>query len=217
MAENDNSIKANLEEINTKKDTTSTISFRLPTWLKAKVLEVADSKGQSPSGFSSFVVYKATMEGLVSQEDYDQLKEDLQEAERKNDTWEKAYKELEEKKQELDKRPNQKQLDELKKEKDKLSKQVTDLQKQLKQAETDKSKTDNAKDKQIKELEKQLEQMRQVAKQKGNERQSEAKKCEQLEKKATEMQYYINRHAAGLFQKPKQFVDGVPTDPDEEQ
>jgi chromosome segregation ATPase len=208
MAENDNSIKANLEEINTKKDTTSTISFRLPTWLKAKVLEVADSKGQSPSGFSSFVVYKATMEGLVSQED-------LQEAEKKNDAWEKAYKELEKKKQELDKRPNQKQLDELKKEKDKLSKQVTDLQKQLKQAETDKSKTDNAKDKQIKELEKQLEQMRQAAKQKGNERQSEAGKREQLEQTVTEMQYYINRHAQGLFQKPKQFVSGVPTDPDE--
>jgi DNA repair exonuclease SbcCD ATPase subunit len=147
MAENDNSIKADLEAINTKKDSTSTISFRLPTWLKAKVLEVADSKGQSPSGFSSFVVYKATMEGIVSQEDYNQLKEELEELKEeyeglrsKNENEsnllekataeaEKAQKEcdkLEEKVNELKKRPTQNQLDKLQK---KLDDKIEELNK----------------------------------------------------------------------------------------
>jgi chromosome segregation ATPase len=38
----------------------------------------------------------------------------------------------------------------------------------------------------------------------------------EMEQTLTEMQYYINRHAAGLFRKPHQFVEGVPINPDDE-
>jgi DNA repair exonuclease SbcCD ATPase subunit len=182
MAENDNSIKANLEEINTKKDSTSTISFRLPTWLKAKVLEVADSKGQSPSGFSSFVVYKATMEGLVSQEDYDRLKEDLQEANSKVETWEKAYQELEERYNNLEKEKKQSA-----KASSTANKQLQELKQRPTQNQYDKLQ------KQLDDRAKELEQVKNQLKEKESARKSEAGKREQLEQRIKEANEWAER------------------------
>jgi chromosome segregation ATPase len=206
------------QENEDKQPASTTITVRVPYSVKARLYDLSEQGKMTLNAFVATRLYKY-IQGQIGerqelQEQVEQLSRDLQEANRKIETWEQAYEELKKEKAELDKRPNQKQLDELKKEKDNLSKQVNDLQKKLEKAQSDKSKTADDKDKRIKELEKQLEQETNQTKAKEKERKSEAGKREQLEKKTTEMQYYINRHTIALFNAPHQFVEGVPKDPD---
>jgi chromosome segregation ATPase len=202
-----------------KQPTTTTVTVRVPYSVKARLFDLSEQGKMSLNAFVATRLYKYIQGEIAEtkelQEQVEQLSRDLQEANRKVETWEQAYEELKKEKAELDKRPAKKQLDEVQKEKDKLAKQVTDLQKQLKQAESDKTKTQTDKDKRIKELEKQLDQETNQTKAKEKERKSEAAKRQTLEQSMTEMQYYINRHAAGLFKKPHQFVKGVPLNPDD--
>lgn len=208
------------QENEDKQPTSTTITVRIPYSLKARLYDFSEQAKMTLNAYVATRIYKY-VQGEIGerkdlQEQVEQLSRDLQEAERKNDTWEKAYKELEKKEQELDKRPTQNQLDKLKKEKDQLSKQVTDLQKQLKQAETDKSKTESDKDKRIKELEQQLDEYEANMNEAASELKNEQEERKVMGKTITEMQYYINRHAHGLFQKPHQFIEGIPLYPDDE-
>jgi DNA repair exonuclease SbcCD ATPase subunit len=148
----DQEMQEQLEGINKRKESTSTITFRTPTWLKAKVLETADSKGLAPSGYVAYTIYKAVVQGMVSKSDYDQLHEkweseanlhkqaikDLEELKKKNKELESQLKQAKSndtKRSEIQKQVNQKD-----KEISRLNKQVEELnqkptQKQLKDAE----------------------------------------------------------------------------------
>jgi DNA repair exonuclease SbcCD ATPase subunit len=208
------------QENEDKQPASTTITVRVPYSVKARLYDLSEQGKMTLNAFVATRLYKY-IQGQIGerqelQEQVEQLSRDLQEANRKVETWEQAYEELKKEKTELDKRPAKKQLDEVNQEKDRLAKQVSDLQKQLEKAQSDKSKTADDKDKRIKQLEKELDQYKGDIKNKESERKSEAAKRQNLEQTMTEMQYYINRHAAGLFQKPHQFVNGVPIDPDEE-
>lgn len=207
------------QENEDKQPSSTTITLRIPYSLKARLYDLSEQSKMTINAFAGTRLYKYVQGEIAEtkelQEQVEQLNSDLSEANSQLQKWQEMYEKLDKKKQELDKRPTQNQLDKLKKEKDQLSKQVTDLQKQVKQAQTDKSKTESDKDNRIKELEQQLEQETNDRKAKEKERKSEAANRQKLEQTVTEMQYYINRHATGLFQKPKQFVDGVPEDADE--
>jgi chromosome segregation ATPase len=209
------------QENEDKQPSSTTITLRIPYSLKARLYDLSEQSKMTINAFAGTRLYKYVQgeigERKELQEELEQLRRDLQEANRKVETWEQAYEELKKEKAELDKRPAKKQLDEVKQEKDQLAKQVSDLQTQLEKAQSDKSKTQTDKDKRIKELEKQLEQETNQTKAKERERKSEAGKRQTLEQRMTEMQYYINRHAHGLIQKPYQFVDGVPMFPDDEE
>jgi chromosome segregation ATPase len=203
-----------------KQPTTTTVTVRVPYSVKARLFDLSEQGKMSLNAFVATRLYKYIQGEIAEtkelQEQVERLNNDLSEANAQLQKWQEMYQKLEKKAEQQGQRPTQNQLDKVKQEKDQLAKQVSDLQKQLKQAESDKTKSQTDKDKRIKELEKQLEQETNQTKAKESERKSEAAKRQNLEQTMTEMQYYINRHAAGLFQKPHQFVNGVPIDPDEE-
>jgi chromosome segregation ATPase len=202
-----------------KQPTTTTVTVRVPYSVKARLFDLSEQGKMSLNAFVATRLYKYIQGEIAEtkelQEQVERLNNDFSEANAQLQKWQEMYQKLEKKAEQQGQRPTQNQLDKAKQEKDQLAKQVSDLQKQLKQAESDKTKSQTDKDKRIKELEKQLEQETNQTKAKESERKSEAAKRQNLEQTMTEMQYYINRHAAGLFQKPHQFVNGVPIDPDE--
>jgi chromosome segregation ATPase len=202
-----------------KQPSSTTITLRIPYSLKARLYDLSEQSKMTINAFAGTRLYKYVQGEIAEtkelQEQVERLNSDLSEANSQMQKWEEMYKKLEKKAEEHGQRPTQNQLDKVKQEKDQLAKQVSDLQKQLKQAESDKGKTADEKDKRIKQLEQELDQYKADTKQKENERKSEAAKRQTLEQSMTEMQYYINRHAAGLFKKPHQFVKGVPLNPDD--
>jgi chromosome segregation ATPase len=207
------------QENEDKQPSSTTITLRIPYSLKARLYDLSEQSKMTINAFAGTRLYKYVQGEIAEtkelQEQVEQLNSDLSEANSQLQKWQEMYQKLEKKLEEHGQRPTQNQLDKAKQEADELAKQVKDLQDQLEQAETDKDKAADEKDKRIKQLEKELDQYKANTKDKESERKSEAAKRQNLEQTMTEMQYYINRHAAGLFQKPKQFVDGVPIDPDE--
>lgn len=222
------------QENEDKQPASTTITVRIPYSLKARLYDLSEQSKMTLNAYVATRIYKYVQgeigERKELQEEVEQLSRDLGEANRKLQTWEQAYEELKKEKAELDNRPNQEQLDEVKQEKDKLAKQVTDLQKQLEKAQNETSKASQEKDKQVKQLEKKVEELKQRPTQKQLDNAKE--KIQELKQRPTQddiddytneigrlseltidMQYYINRHAHGIFKKPYQFVEDVPINP----
>jgi chromosome segregation ATPase len=152
-----------------KQSATQTISIRVPIWLKAEVLNQANEAEISPNEWVGTTLYevlylrRGRKEEKALEEELEQTKRDLQEANRKVETWEKAYKELEE--------------------------QYNKLEKEKKQS----AKASSTANKQLQELKQRPTQNQYQLKEKESARKSEAGKREQLEQRIKEANEWAER------------------------
>jgi DNA repair exonuclease SbcCD ATPase subunit len=170
----DQEMQEQLEGINKRKESTSTITFRTPTWLKAKVLETADSKGLAPSGYVAYTIYKAVVQGMVSKSDYDQLHEKW---ESEANLHKQAIKDLEE-----------------------LKKKNKELESQLKQAKSNDTKRSEL-EKQVKQKDKEISQLNKRVEEVTNQRDESKQKHKDEVKKLKEQLSHKDQEISELEQE----------------